>query len=524
MTKKVAETLAVPDQAGIRSKMTRTARMVVEGMNIRPPVSFMQIMELAQEVILRGSYDQQFLEFAMVLCGNETWRQVVASTPYNRRLLLLPQCLKDEKNCQAAIDQLGLICAGCQSCSIDEILVQAESLGYNTLVAEGTTVAMQLVQEGSVDAIIGVTCMSVLRKSFPTVYQAAVPVIGIPLLFEGCANTDVDRHWIMREISQYQPSQEYMPLSLSTIRNEVRAWFNDHTLTTVFSGNGNLTNRMAIDTMLHGGGRMRPILTIIAYNAYDPNPREKLSGHLAVIVECFHKASLIHDDIEDQDDYRYQRETLHLTHGMASAINTGDYLIGKGYQLLSGLPMPADRLQQCFRLISEGHVSLSIGQGDDILSITNNEILATEALLETYRLKTGSAIKVALLLGAVSGGAPEGEISILEQFSDEMGIAYQIRDDIHEFREERQERKFSDYPVMLSLLDEKVDRETKIQMESYIRNAKWDEVHSLMDRFHIPEMADKLLQSHVSNAYRLLDQLNNFRMRLSLYALMGKLF
>jgi len=524
MTKKVTDTLAVPDQAGIRSKMTRSARLVVESKNIRPPVSFMQIMDLAQEVISHGNYDPQFLEFAMVLCGNETWRQVVASTPYNRRLLLLPQCLKDENNCQAAIDQLGLICAGCQSCSIDEILVQAESLGYATLVAEGTTVAMQLVQEGSVDAIIGVTCMSVLRKSFPTVDQAAVPVIGIPLLFEGCANTDVDRHWIMREIKHYQPSREHLPISLSMIKNEVRAWFNNETLSTIFSGNGNRTNQMAIDTMLHGGGRMRPILTTIAYNAYEALPSEQLAKNLAVIVECFHKAALIHDDIEDQDDYRYDRETLHLTHGMASAINTGDYLIGKGYQLLSSLPLPANRLQQCFRLISEGHISLSVGQGDDILSVTQNEIMVLETLLETYRLKTGSAIKVALLLGAVTAGAPPEEIAILEQFSDEMGIAYQIRDDIHEFREEREERKFSDYPVMLSLLYERADTLQRDQFVFLKGNCMWQEIHLMMDKNQIPEAADELLQVYVANSYRLLDQLDNFRMRLSLYALMGKIF
>ena len=524
MTKKDTDTLAVTDQAGIRSKMAGTARLVVQSKNIRPPVSFMQIMELAHEVIRQGNYEERFLEFAMVLCGNETWRQVVASTPYNRRLLLLPQCLKDENNCQAAIDQLGLICAGCQSCSIDEILVQAESLGYTTLVAEGTTVAMQLVQEGSVDAIIGVTCMSVLRKSFPTVYQSAVPVIGIPLLFEGCANTDVDRHWIMREIKHYQPSREHSPLSLSMIKNEVRAWFNFETLTTIFSGNGNQTNRMAIDTMLHGGGRMRPILTTIAYNAYEAMPVDQLARNLAVIVECFHKASLIHDDIEDQDDYRYDRETLHLTHGMASAINTGDFLIGKGYQLLSSLPLPADRLQHSFRLISEGHVSLSVGQGDDILSVSQNEIPVLETLKETYRLKTGSAIKVALLLGAVAGGAPPEEIAILEKFSDEMGIAYQIRDDIHEFREEREERKFSDYPVMLSLLFEKSDKLLRDEIVLLTGNARWQDIHSMMEQNQIPETADKLLQVYVANSYRLLDQLNNFRMRLSLYALMGKIF
>jgi geranylgeranyl pyrophosphate synthase len=269
---------------------------------------------------------------------------------------------------------------------------------------------------------------------------------------------------------------------------------------------------------------MRPILTTIAYNAYEDMPVDQLARNLAVIVECFHKASLIHDDIEDQDDYRYDRETLHLTHGMASAINTGDFLIGKGYQLLSSLPLPADRLQHSFRLISEGHVSLSVGQGDDILSVSQNEIPVLETLKETYRLKTGSAIKVALLLGAVAGGAPPEEIAILEKFSDEMGIAYQIRDDIHEFREEREERKFSDYPVMLSLLFEKSDKLLRDEIVLLTGNARWQDIHSMMEQNQIPETADKLLQVYVANSYRLLDQLNNFRMRLSLYALMGKIF
>ena len=124
----------------------------------------------------------------------------------------------------------------------------------------------------------------------------------------------------------------------------------------------------------------------------------------------------------------------------------------------------------------------------------------------------------------MAGGAPAEEIAILEQFSDEMGIAYQIRDDIHEFREERDDRKFSDYPVMLSLLSEKVDQDTKRQIESFISNNQWLEVHSLVENAQIPDVADKLLQIHVANAYCLLDQLNNFRMRLSLYALMGKIF
>ena len=170
----------------------------------------------------------------LVVFGNEIWRPVVAATPYSRRLLLLPQCLKNNSSCHAEIDELGLICAGCQSCQIDSILQKAEALGYATLVAEGTTVAISLVQEGSVDAVIGVTCMSVLQKSFETVSKAAVPVIGIPLLFEGCAETDVDGRWLNDELIAFQDNEQFRSLSVSALKERVKQFFTEDTLSKAF--------------------------------------------------------------------------------------------------------------------------------------------------------------------------------------------------------------------------------------------------------------------------------------------------
>ena len=161
--------LEVPEKAITRNLLRKAARDLVVERAILPPADFTLISQMADEVIGQTGIESRFTEFAMVVCGNEIWRSVVAATPFNRRLLLLPQCLKNNSNCQAEIDQLGLICAGCQSCQIDSILQQAESLGYATLVAEGTTVAVSLVQEGTIDAVIGVSCMSVLQKSFEPV-------------------------------------------------------------------------------------------------------------------------------------------------------------------------------------------------------------------------------------------------------------------------------------------------------------------------------------------------------------------
>ena len=89
----------------------------------------------------------------------------------------------------------------------------------------------------------------------------------------------------------------------------------------------------------------------------------------ALAIETFHKASLVHDDIEDDDAFRYGRETLHRQHGIGTAINVGDYLIGLGYRLVSrerkelGGDCAADILDK----LADAHLKLSEGQGAELL-------------------------------------------------------------------------------------------------------------------------------------------------------------
>ncbi len=86
-------------------------------------------------------------------------------------------------------------------------------------------------------------------------------------------------------------------------------------------------------------------------------------------IEAFHKASLVHDDIEDDDQFRYGDPTLHRKFGTATAINVGDYLIGLGYRLISrqaaqiGPDVAADILDR----LAEAHLKLSEGQGAELL-------------------------------------------------------------------------------------------------------------------------------------------------------------
>ena len=516
-------TLVVPEEALTRNRLRKAARELVSLRGIAPPSSLVFIQQMADEIIAQTETDSSFREFAMVVCGNEIWRPVVAATPYNRRLLLLPQCLKNNSSCHAEIDELGLICAGCQSCQIDSILQKAEELGYATLVAEGTTVAISLVQEGSVDAVIGVTCMSVLQKSFETVSKAAVPVIGIPLLFEGCAETDVDNRWLDDELTNFKENNELKPLSVSVLKEQVNGFFTEDRLTLDIGSSGDWTTQLAIQSMLTGGQRIRPLLAALAYSAYSEAVSDELMASLSIVVECFHKASLIHDDIEDNDDFRYNTETIHKQNGIPVAINTGDFLLGKGYELLGKLPLTASAMAACYQLVASGHVALSLGQGADLLASNHHQILSLDQHLEIFERKTGSAIRVALLLGAVAANASESDLAILKTFSGYFGMAYQIKDDLDEYCELNEHTQIADYPLMLSLLAENAPELMNDLRIAYSENDK-TQVSEWIESYQIAQKADELLLKYTSKAYNELDRLGNLKMKLSLYTVLGKIF
>jgi geranylgeranyl pyrophosphate synthase len=519
--------LQVPEKALVRNRLRKAARELVAERGILPPASFEFIQQMADEIIALTGTDAAFREFAMVVSGNEIWRSVVAATPYNRRLLLLPQCLKNNSSCHAEIDELGLICAGCQSCQIDSILQKAEMLGYASLVAEGTTVAISLVQGGTVDAVIGVTCMSVLQKSFETVARAAVPVIGIPLLFEGCAETDVDNRWLDDELTNFKENKDLQPISVSGLKEKVNGFFTEETLTQLLGPANDLTTKLTIESMLTGGQRIRPLLTALAYSAYSAysaKPSEELLLQLSVVIECFHKASLIHDDIEDNDDFRYNTETIHKQHGIPVAINTGDFLLGKGYELLGKLPLESNVMAACYQLVAQSHVALSVGQGADLLASSKNMVLPLEQQLKIFEQKTGSAILVALLLGATATGASENDLQILKKFSAYFGMAYQIKDDLDEYRESNEHTQVADYPLMLSILSENaLDFAVEDIQIAYARNDK-QQVAEWIEANQIVKKAEELLAEYTSKAYEELGQLENLRMKMSLYTVLGKIF
>jgi geranylgeranyl pyrophosphate synthase len=516
--------LDVPQEKEIRHGIRITVDSYFLHETMMPPVSYETLSDLATRLIDKYNWNSGFKAFVMVCCGNAIWRQVVKTVPYNRRIFLLPQCLKNSRLCQGQQDELGLLCSECGNCSISGFLREAENLGYVAIVTEGTTITARLIESGKVDAVIGVGCMEVLQKMFVSVSKFSIPGIGIPLLSDGCIDTQADMEWIKEELYQYDNSASFHLHNLNYLRNRTSSLFGEEQLSRILNLDNTATGQLVQESLLAGGKRLRPLLTVLAYDAFSSQTDTSDLNRLALSIECFHKASLIHDDIEDNDDTRYGKETLHARYGVPIAINIGDLLIGEGYRLITESSLPPDVLRDCLKIVSQGHRTISIGQGTELLALKNHQCLTLKELLQVFENKTAAAFKVSLLLGARAAGADSSSLEMLEQFSTLIGVAYQIKDDLEDFVSRKNEFKFEKLSVLLSMLNDKLDNRDKPDFEEAYVTGNLDKIQTLVENYKIRERVEELLRDYISQSRECLSNYQNMGLKLALHEIMGKTF
>jgi geranylgeranyl pyrophosphate synthase len=425
---------AVPQERGERDRLHLSVERYLAARDLVPPLTLDDIRLHATE-IARTAGALPFLDYLMVLFGSAVWRDTVAAVPFDRRVLLLPQCLKSATHCKAQADEVGLLCARCGHCELAGLDREAQDLGYMVLIAEGSTLVNQLLGQGCVDAVVGVSCLEALEKSFPLLAAEAIPGMAVPLHRAGCRDTavDVDR---VRELLHLRSSRCEPRRDIDALRRRVESWFTAAALTELLGPDGGHPGRMAREWLGRSGKRWRPLLTACVWQALaaDQDDIPPSLRRLAVAVECFHKASLIHDDIEDGDDVRNETPTLHITQGVPIAINVGDLLLGEGYRLIAACGLPPERLARVLEIASRGHRDLAVGQGEELAWCRSPGPLRADWVLDVFRLKTAPAFEVALRLGASCAGDTEPGADALTRFSAALGIAYQIRDDIEDAR------------------------------------------------------------------------------------------
>jgi len=522
----------VPQTKSARDGLLEAVRRYVECEEPVPPLSVEELREHTDVVLKTAGLDRKYADFAAVLINNEAWRETVAAIPYDKRLLLLPNCLRPADQCPAEFDELGLLCQQCGRCVIGELKGQAERLGHAVLIAEGSPVVMSLIETGRIEGVIGVSCLSVLERVFPYMESGAVPGVAIPLLRDGCANTSVDLDWLWEAIYQTADDQTSR-LDLDALHDQVDDWFSYESLTQLIAPQPSETERIALDWMAKAGKRWRPFLAVCTHRALvteDSAASDEDLRRVVVAVECFHKASLIHDDIEDGDHQRYGEKTLHSEHGVPVALNIGDLLLGEGYRLLVETESLTARKAKLLHAAVQGHRTLCLGQGSELAWARAPKPLSVPAVLDIFRMKTAPAFEVALSLGAILAACGEQVGPVLKAYSDALGIAYQIRDDLEDLRHpEGIELCASRRPsVLLALAYDLASDNDKRRIER-----QWDPGATEADRQFVRERitardvelaAWRLMETYKSQAIGALIALKNAGLKGLLRRVMGKIF
>ena len=456
---KVNPDYIVPSTIAERNRLRTLIASQIDEIGLVPPVTRKQLTDLALQLIKETKLQSGLTGWLMVEINNCLWSDTFASIPYQRRVLLLPKCLRNTDSCTAEIDELGLLCHRCGACSIASLEEKAEKLGVISLVAEGITAVNQLIEmfeNNDVDAVIGVGCLESLEKTFAPMLDNAVPGMAVALNCAGCKNTNVDTDYVEKIINTFVETKrttsvhenrhavlENRHAVLETqhatslqddrrLKDKINQWFTPDHLIRLSGDKPDLTSDIARNWLCGDGKRWRPYLLVSAYQAItgsDDLPEQvKLA---AISVEAFHKASLIHDDIQDNDRFRYGKPTIYSTYGVPVALNVGDKLLGDGYRLLSECGQ-----MELVKEVSAAHIALCHGQGLELEWRRKPRMLTMDEVLHIIENKTVPAFYVALSFAIICAGGDETLKTILRQYAFALGMAYQLLDDLDDFQSE----------------------------------------------------------------------------------------
>ena len=183
-----------------------------------------------------------------------------------------------------------------------------------------------------------------------------------------------------------------------------------------------------------GGKRLRPLLLAETYTLFGGS--EQVAEPFAAAIEMIHTYSLVHDDLPamDNDEYRRGKKTTHAVFGEAMGILAGDALLTFAFETAAkGLELTADatRVARAMGLLAKkaGIYGMLGGQVIDV-EAEGNQNLTLDQILEIHTLKTGALLEASMMIGAVLAGADEEDMGKLERIARNIGIAFQIQDDI----------------------------------------------------------------------------------------------
>ncbi|GAB5445030.1 MAG: polyprenyl synthetase family protein [Fuerstiella sp.] len=541
---------AVPDTLELREEFKRRAEEYATTLDRSRAFNKNELESHARTLLDQMQQPEKFLGFTMVMIGNFFWKQQFLAIPFHRRMLLLPHCLKHAEGCPAEYSEFGLDCERCGACSIADYKVKAEQLGYKVLVAEGSPVVLKIIVSGYIDGILGVACLNVLEKAIDKILIAGVPSYAVPLHSGDCMNTTLDEAWVWDVLDKYEPLPQKPTASYVPLMRASSQIFEDKferllpRVRTKDAAKADspvaFTESISYDWLQNGGKRFRPFITLASWYAASgseiltagadtPDVPDHVS-QVAMAIEAFHKASLVHDDIQDNDDFRYGRDTLHREHGIGHAINIGDHLIGLGYRLIHsarGLD-PAIAMDVADRM-STAHIRLCDGQGAEMSFQKSPDWNITPLdALQIYSLKTSPAFEAALYAGLRMAEHPLAAGDQVALFCRQIGVGFQILNDLKDWQGDRdnklkpgQDALALRPTLLLALALKDADEADRRQLQDVLsgrldhlsEEARLDKIRNIFERGDVFDKAETLVERSEERAQAIIDEIEDERIQ-----------
>lgn len=263
-----------------------------------------------------------------------------------------------------------------------------------------------------------------------------------------------------------------------------------------------------------GGKRLRPILTLMACNMFTDKINEAVAP--AAGIEIFHNFTLVHDDIMDNASIRRNFPTVHSKYGANQAILSGDVMAFLSNECF--LQLPQEKVIKVLRLFNNTAIEVCQGQQMD-MDFEKKDLVLEEDYLQMIRKKTAVLVAAALKIGAIIGGAEDKDSQTLYNFGINLGLAFQIQDDILDIWSD--EKVFGKsqggdiiankktLPIikafeLASNNNLRILRELYSQKNTVGDKEKVETVTAILNELHIKEATSILADSYIDNAFKAL--------------------
>ncbi|MFO7924626.1 MAG: polyprenyl synthetase family protein [Bacteroidales bacterium] len=270
-----------------------------------------------------------------------------------------------------------------------------------------------------------------------------------------------------------------------------------------------------------GGKRLRPVLALLTCQLFSDDITPCIKP--AVAIELFHNFTLLHDDIMDKADIRRGKPTVHKKWNENTAILSGDAMVVISFDLISSAD--PEILPQLLTVYNKTAIEVCEGQQMDMNFETMLHV-DEESYLKMIRLKTAVLIAAAMKIGAITGGASENDASLMYDSGLNLGMAFQLQDDLLDLYAEKE--KFGKKPggdilmnkktILLIKAFQRADAGTAEKLSNLLEKEndpeiKVNEIRKIFDRLDIETIAGKMAESYFKGSIASLNATNSLKQR-----------